>query len=870
MPLNGSMTKRFLALVIAAATAGAVHAQNLTVYSSGTVTVGTSRQLTAYVPLSPNTVAWSVNGVAGGNATIGTVSASGLYQAPAAIPAANVVSVRATSTAYPAKSDAVNLTITQPQVQLWSIYQKSVPAGPFTISLNGANFNAGSVVKFGEVTLTATLLSSTRIDASGVATAAQAGTKVAVRVVNGGVGGTTSSVVNVSVAAAPAVTVTVAPATASVDVGTTRAFAATVGGSANTTVTWSVNGVAGGNSTVGTISSSGLYTAPTVATMTSVAVQATSAANPAIAGTATVTITTPPPPPPVTVAVLPGAATLTVGSTQQFAAGIAGTANTAVAWSVNGAPGGNSTVGTISSAGLYTASAAVPSPAIVTVRATSAANPSAYATASVTVTPISGGTGQGTPDLAAARLLEQAAYGPTPAALARVKAIGVDAWLDEQFALPETAIVNPGAMAMGAVQSAHLHRLATAPDQLRQRVASALAGIIVISANKNIYPDELVPYLQILSRHAFGNYRALLGEISTSSQMGKYLDLANSNKPSPGSAANENYARELMQLFTIGLYALNPDGSRQLDAQSLPIRAYSQFTVQQVALALTGWTYQGPGNNNWENFSGPLQSRAANHDTSAKALVGTSLPAGQSAEADMAGTLDWLFNHPNTGPFVAQRLILALVKSNPTPAYVGRVAAVFADNGSGTRGDLKAVVRAILTDAEARNDTATGTDGRLKDAIYHTISFVRALGGTVSPTNGLAWQFSQMGQTPLAPPSVFGFYSPLYRIPRTTTAGPEFQIYGPTEAVLRGNLFWSALTGNAGSDLVVDIAPFVALAGNIPVLIDAVDQALLYGRMPLAMRQSLATAIAAQYDATTKAQTALYLTALSGLCAVQH
>ena len=135
MPLNGSMTKRFLALVIAAATAataGAVHAQNLTVYSSGTVTVGTSRQLTAYVPLSPNTVAWSVNGVAGGNATIGTVSASGLYQAPAAIPAANVVSVRATSTAYPAKSDAVNLTITQPQVQLWSIYQKSVPAGPFT------------------------------------------------------------------------------------------------------------------------------------------------------------------------------------------------------------------------------------------------------------------------------------------------------------------------------------------------------------------------------------------------------------------------------------------------------------------------------------------------------------------------------------------------------------------------------------------------------------------------------------------------------------------------------------------------------------------------------------------------------------------
>lgn len=870
MPLNGIMTKRFLALALAIAPVGFLQAQNITVYSSGNVTVGASRQLTAYVPLSPNTVTWSVNGVTGGNTTVGTVSGSGLYQAPAVIPASNTVSVRATSTAYPARSHAVSLTITQPPVQLWSTSPRSVPVGPFSISLNGSNFTPASVVRFGDVALPTTFVSATRLTAAGTALPEQSGKNVAVRVVNGGVGGTTSSAVQLAVTGAPAVAVAVSPATANVDTGATRSFSATVSGSSNSTVTWGVNGIAGGNSTVGTISTAGLYNAPAVAPMGAVTVQATSAANPSSVGTASVTVVAPPPPPPVTIAVLPAAVSLTVGGTQQFAAGVAGPANTAVTWSVNGTTGGNATVGTISTAGLYTAPAAVPSPASVTVRATSVSNPAASSTASVTITPISGGTGAGTGDLAAARLLEQAAFGPTPTALARVKSIGIDAWLDEQFALPETPIANPGGQAMSAVQAAHLHRLATAPDQLRQRVAAALAGIIVISANKNIYPEELVPYLQILSRHAFGNYRALLGEISTSAQMGKYLDLANSNKPNPGSAANENYARELMQLFTIGLYHLNPDGTRQLDAQGNPIRAYSQFTVQQVALALTGWTFPGPGNNNWENFSGPLQPREINHDTSAKTFIGASLPAGQTTAADLEGTLNWLFAHPNVGPFIASRLILALVKSNPTPAYVARVSAVFDNNGAGVRGDLRAVVRAILTDAEARNDTAAGSDGRLKDALYHVVSFVRALGGNVSPANQQAWYFSQLGQTPLAPPSVFGYYSPLFRIPRTSLAGPEFQIYGPTEAVLRGNMFWAILSGGAGSDFTVDLAPFTTLAGNTAALIDAVDQALLYGRMPAAMRQSLATAITAQYDGRAKAQTALYLTALSGLYTVQH
>lgn len=862
------MISRLVTFILLAVSLCSARAQyNITVYSSGTLERGTSRQLSAYVPLSPNTVVWSVNGVPGGDSTYGTVSSTGLYQAPSVIPASNAVAVRATSTAYPAKFGEVTMTITQPQVQLWSTSPSKVPAGSFNISLNGSNFNASSVVQFGGVPLTTTYVSPTSLKATGTATAAQAGTSVNVIVVNPGLGGTTSSSVKLAVTAPLPVTVAVNPTSASVAVTATRQFSATVGGTANTSVTWSVNGTVGGDAMVGTISTGGLYTAPAAVPASAVTVRATSVADPVIFAQATVTVQ-PPPPPVVTVA--PGSVALKTDATQQFTASVTNTQNTAVTWSVNNIAGGNAAVGTITAGGLYTAPHSLPNPASVTIQATSAANASSVGSATVALSlPPGGGTSLGTPNLAAGRFLEQATYGPTPAEIAHVKAVGFDAWLDEQFAAAETPINNPGGMDMATVQSEYLNRLSAAPDQLRQRVAYALSQIIVISANKNIYPDQIVPYLQILSRNAFGNYRTLLDEISHSPQMGKYLDLANSNKPTPGSAANENFARELMQLFTIGLYCLNPDGSRQLDAQGNPIRAYDQYTVQQVALALTGWTFPGPNNNNWEDYSGPLQPKMVNHDLNAKTLVNVTLPAGQSPEADMQGVLTWLFNHQNTAPFISTRLIRALVKSNPSPAYIARVSAVFADNGTGVRGDLKAVVRAILLDPEARNDNADATAGRLKDPMLNVIAFVRALGGSISPTNQQAWSFYRMGQTPVSPPSVFGFYSPLYRIPRSTLNGPEFQIYGPTESALRGNMFWQILS-NPGSDFPVDISSYVNLAGNTISLIDAVDQAFLYGRMPDAMRQSLANAINAQGDNLSKARTAIYLTSLSGFYAVHY
>jgi hypothetical protein len=472
----------------------------------------------------------------------------------------------------------------------------------------------------------------------------------------------------------------------------------------------------------------------------------------------------------------------------------------------------------------------------------------------------------GTANLAAGRFLEQAAFGPTSADIAHVQQVGINNWLTEQFNLPETPITDPGASGAGGLQQLYLNRLAQAPDQLRQKVAFALSQIIVISMNKNIYPDEMIPYMQILSANAFGNYRTILGQISVSSPMGKYLDLAGSMKAGPQGGANENYAREVMQLFSIGLWQLNLDGSQKLDGLGHPIPTYDQTTIQQVAKALTGWIYL---NNAWEDFTAPLQPNDANHDMTQKSFLGCTTAPNQTTVQDMNSFLDCLFQHPNVAPFISTRLIRSLVTSNPSPAFIQRVATVFNNNGSGVKGDLKAVVTAILTDPEARNDTAQPTSGRLKDPIFHIVSFARALNGFITPGNGLPWLFSLEGQTPLTPPSVFSFYSPMYHIPKSPLFGPEFQIYTPTESVLRGNFIWEMIS-NPATDFTLTMTPFTSVAGNLQGMIDAADQALLYGRMPLSMRQSLAKAITAQSDSTSQWQTALYLTALSGFYAVQY
>lgn len=971
-------------------------------HQTASVEIGTSRQFSAYVPLSPSTVVWSVNGIVGGNSTIGTVSNSGLYQAPVVAPSPSIVKVRATSTAYPDKFGESTVTITRPTPWIWGISPSPVSVGNFEIRLNGSNYKPDAQVRMNGMPLTTTYVSSTSLRAVGSAAAAGS---VSITVYLPGPGEVTSQAFSLNVVAP---TMTVAPATVTLAGGASQAFTAsmsaiwqvngvtggtaatgtitaagvytapltpqvvtvkavstadasktasatvtvtappvtitpasatlltgaTVSFSSNMSVNWQVNGVTGGSASTGTITAAGVYTAP--ATPQSVTVRAVSTADASKTASAAVTVTAPP------VTITPTSATILTGATVSFSAntsvnwqvnGVTGgsaatgtitaagiytapstpqsvtvravstadaskialatvtvqlpvvtvspanvsvavgataafTANTSVTWQVNGIAGGNNAVGTISAAGVYTAPAVVPEPATVTVRAVNAANALSYGTATVTVT----GPPPAVSRLSAGRFLEQAAFGPRPTDIARVQQIGINGWLDEQFALAENAI--PDQASTGALRSWQLYQFVHAPDQLRQRVGYSLGQIIVTSLNKLNYANEILPWMRVLNRNAFGNYRTLLREVTLSPSMGKYLDLANSTKPTATSGANENYPRELMQLFSIGLWQLNNDGSQKLDGNGQPISAYDQTTVRQVALALTGWTYATapggqPGLLNWENFTGDLEPRPAYHDTTAKSFLGCSLPANQTIQQDLDATIDCVFQHPNTPPFVATRLIRSMVKSNPSPGYIGRVAAVFINNGAGVRGDLKAVVRAILTDAEARQDVPDATSGRLKEPLYFISSFIRANNGSIAMSNTIPYVYDNMGQSVLAPPSVFNWFSPLYRVPKSSLFGQEFQIYTPTEASLRANFLYQILTSQGG-EIVVDLTNFNAVAGNTTALLDEVDKVLFYGRMPAGVRNAITNAVTAAYDNNQRVQAAVYLAALSGQYAVQY
>ncbi len=255
-----------------------------------------------------------------------------------------------------------------------------------------------------------------------------------------------------------------------------------------------------------------------------------------------------------------------------------------------------------------------------------------------------------------------------------------------------------------------------APDQLRQRVAFALSQIFVIGGSKVGDPTAYTNYLQLLNNEAFTNYRQIMNDVTLSPAMGHWLDMVNNGKPnvSKGDHADENYAREFMQLFTIGTSQLNPDGSYQLDSNGNQIPTYTQNTVEAFALAYTGWTYPlMPGATqqtyNPAYWNGPMVPVDSNHDTESKQLLvypgvagGGLLSAGQTAEQDLNGALDNVFNHPNVGPFVSRELIQHFVTSNSSPGYIQRVASVFNDNGSGVRGDMKSVITSILIDPEAR------------------------------------------------------------------------------------------------------------------------------------------------------------------------
>ncbi|MFL6215408.1 MAG: DUF1800 family protein [Blastocatellia bacterium] len=731
-----------------------------------TLPVGGTRQFSVQVAGTINpAVAWSINGITGGNATVGTISSTGFYAAPAVPPSGYAVAVKATSIADPTAFAAGTITVRNQVPYVTSVAPSPLPLGPFTITVNGSRFVSGAQVLWNNAPLPTNFVSASQLTATGSATQT---------------------------------------------------------GSFNLTVANPGPGAVSSPLTVNVVSS-------------------------------------------VVVVVSPGSVGLAPTATQQFQANVSGTPNTAVTWKVNGATGGDPAVGLITQGGLYTAPLAVPTANVVTISAVSQADNITQGTASVTI--------QDPLAIIYGRFLDQASFGATPQLMAHVQQVGIPAFIDEQFALPESTWPSLATAQRSDAVDAFFNNALGGQDQLRQRVIYALSEILVVAMNKNTNGNELVPWLQLLSRNAFGNYRTLLRELTLDASMGKYLDMVNSARPGISGGANENYPREVMQLFSIGLWKLNPDGSQQLDAQGNPIPTYTQTDVKQMALALTGWTYGNstgtpPANQNWNYYPGPMLPILSYHDRTQKTVLGQTLPANQTNVQDLDGAIDILFNHPNIAPFIATRLIRALVTSNPSPAYIARVAAAFNDNGQGVRGDMKAVIRAVLMDAEARDDNPPSNFGRLRTPMQQTIAFLRALNIPSGQPSQFAYIFYGFGEGMLDAPSVFGHYSPMYHVPRSPLFGPEFQIYSPTEAVNRANFLYSWM-GNPWP-INPALQPFVNVAGNPVALINAVDNALLYGRMSSSMRTALMNAMPAMYDNNQRVMTVLYLTATSGDYLVQH
>ncbi len=503
-------------------------------------------------------------------------------------------------------------------------------------------------------------------------------------------------------------------------------------------------------------------------------------------------------------------------------------------------------------------------------------------------------TGSQATPTAALRFLEQSTFGPTPALVTQVQQIGLPAFLTSQFALSGSTYADPASTvtSLASTQQTLFTNAMTNPDQLRQRVALALSEIWVTSGF-TVSAQGMAPYMRLLLQDAFVNYRTIMNDVTLSPAMGRYLDMVNNNNPPNNSTqhANENYARELMQLFTLGLDKLNDDGTLQLDSSSNPIPTYTQAQVQAFALAYTGWTYPtAPGataqKNNPAYWIGPMIPVESEHGMLAKTLLpvnGTAvtLPAGQSAETDLAGALDNIFAQPTLPPFVSKQLIQHLVTSNPSTAYVKRVTDVFISGtfsgggvtiGSGQRGDMQAVIAAILLDPEARRGDSPSTtnagDGHLREPILYIANVLRAFGAVTdgaAPATGTAGA-GAMSESPLDSPSVFNFFPPDYGIPGTNLLGPEFDLETTATTLVRANFVNSFVYGSIGTGTTVSFAPYAALSANpnsTGQLIDSLNLLLLHNTMTSDVRTSILAAVnavpAGANQTLQRAQAAIYL-----------
>lgn len=516
----------------------------------------------------------------------------------------------------------------------------------------------------------------------------------------------------------------------------------------------------------------------------------------------------------------------------------------------------------------------------------------------------------------ASRLASRTSFGTSFATIEDIESRGQDAWVEEQFSLPVSshdAVVdalllreaagdfdqiaereNNDNIAAVFGRAAWWHTSITAEDQLRQRVAYSLSQIFVISDEVNallLSPYGTSNYYDMLLEHAFGNVRDLLRDVSLHPAMGIYLSHLNNAKSDPdtGTFPDENYAREVMQLFSIGLFELNPDGSEKLSDSGQPIPTYNNDDIRQFAKIYTGLSWGGLNNrfgSDRFNFTEPMRMFDEFHEQGEKKLLnGQVVPAGQDGLSDIEAAIDNLFFHANIAPFLGKQLIQRLVTSNPSPDYVARVSAAFEDNGSGERGDMRSILRAILFDPEALAEPdAQSTFGKLREPLLRYTAMLRQL--SVSSPDGF---YANLGffvqqliqQHPLSAPSVFNFYSPSHQpigaIAEKGLVSPEFQITNSNSIVEISNLMRYAVVADLVNDLSdppffkasLGLDDFLPLAEEPQALLDRLDTVFTYGTLTNDTREAILELVSLIDEPELRVRIAAYLILISPDYAVE-
>jgi len=657
----------------------------------------------------------------------------------------------------------------------------------------------------------------------------------------------------VSNAGRAAVAVSLTPGGRTIRCSTTLPLTIAVSNTLDKSIVWQINGVVGGSSAVGTISADNAYTAPDVLPASAaVTITAISHFDRSIQASINVALQNPLPvvtavsPNPIS----PGANTITITGS-----GFAPTSTVTVAGIV--------VPNTFVNPTQLALKATIPMP-VGRLAAIKVANPNPGAATSTPLALPVRPAAEKVPYASAVRFLEMASWGASPQNVADLQALGTDAWLTAQFAKTASKWPDPNTTTEGVarLQTALWNIALTGDDQLRQRVAFALSQIVVVSSVKDIYHQQMVAWQRLLGDYAFGSYRDVLTAVSLNPAMGDYLDMVNNDKANAaaGTVANENYARELMQLFSLGTVQLDAQGNPVPSSDGTPLPEYDQTTVAEMAKVMTGWTYAPtPGFGSlWKNMTyyfSPMTAFPEHHDTTQKNLnlpIPCTIPAGGTADSDLSAALDCLMKQSNVAPFVSYRLIQRFVMSDPPPAYAGRVAQVF----KSSQGNLKQVISAMLTDPEAVN---AGT-GKLSEPILFAAGVLRALNATITAPDALTAQANSMGENPLSAGTVFNYFMPDYRIAAMTPppVAPEFQLMNDATALARANFAYRVATNGISGGIVVDINNLIDLANTPADLVEAVNQALFRSEMEPAVRSILTTAANGSTNMTTRVRSVLY------------